>query len=127
LLKPIGIIHEPLFISLPNDEQFRPGEFRSFTRFNEAMARARFFEKNYPNLISLGYNVTRLRAGLAYIFLRCIQPGDKPIEAMAYFLKYAIPLFITLALSPIYLMIAFAIWWGRRLTRKLRHVLWNYE
>jgi glycosyltransferase involved in cell wall biosynthesis len=120
LLKPIGIIHEPLFISLLNEERYQYSEYRSFVRFNEAVARARFFEKNYPNLISLDYNVTRLRAGLAYIFLRCIQPGDKPIEAMAYFLKYAVPLFTTLALSPIYLVIAFAIWWGRHLTRKVR-------
>jgi glycosyltransferase involved in cell wall biosynthesis len=127
LLKPIGIIHEPLFIALPNEERYQYSEYRNFVRFNEAVARARFFEKNYPTLVSLGYNVTRLRAGLALIFLRCIQPGDKPVEAMIYFLKYAAPLFITLAFSPIYLAIAFSISWARRLTRKLRHAIWNYE
>lgn len=101
-----GMIREPLFIELMNPNRYVEGGYRKYGRFSEAIARVRFFEKNYPELIARDFNLTRLRAGIVYHFLRCIfRPGQKPVESMVYFLKYGAPLLGALVLWPVYALI----------------------
>ncbi|MGI9483334.1 MAG: glycosyltransferase family 2 protein [Hyphomicrobiales bacterium] len=101
-----GMIREPLFIELMNPNRYVEGGYRKYGRFSEAVARVRFFEKNYPELVARDFNLTRLRAGIVYHFFRCIfRPSQKPVEAMVYSLKYAVPLAGALVLWPIYALI----------------------
>lgn len=94
LLKPgFGVVREPLFIELVNNGRYNSGEYRSNTRLSEAVARARFFEKNYLELLSRGFNVSQLRWRLCLMFLKCaFRPDERPIEACFFAARYAVPM-----------------------------------
>ena len=94
LLKPgFAIVREPLFIELVNQRRYNPGQYRKFARLSEAIARARFLEKKYPELLAGGFPVSRLRAGLCLMFIRCaFRQNENPFEALFFAARYALPM-----------------------------------
>lgn len=93
LVKPgFGIIREPLFIELVSQRRYNEERYRTCPRLAEAVARARFVEKNYLDLLSKGFDVSKLRLGLCLMFLKCIfRLKEHPFESLYYALRHGGP------------------------------------
>jgi hypothetical protein len=93
LIKPrFGIVREPLFIELVNSRRFSEEKYRNFSRLSEAVARARFLEKNYLDLLSRGFDLAKLRLGLCILFLRCaFRVNENAFEALYFAARYGAP------------------------------------
>ncbi|SLN63137.1 glycosyltransferase family 2 protein [Oceanibacterium hippocampi] len=126
MLKPwLAVLKAPLFVELIHPDRYQSGGYRAYEKFGEWVARARFFENSYPELLARDFNPFKLRAGLALGFLRCMfRHDERPAEAAAYVARYGSQILFSALLWPVYRPIAFVRWHlkqaGKRIKRRRR-------